>query len=37
MSNLLQQEANTKETEISSNTPSGLIIDLFANCSNVGV
>ena len=27
----------SKETEISSNTPSGLIIDLSASCSKVGV
>lgn len=27
----------SKETEISSNTPSGLIIDRFASCSKVGV
>lgn len=27
----------SKDTNTSSNTPSGLIIDLFANCNNVGV
>ena len=27
----------SKDTEISSNTPFGLITDLSANCSNVGV